>query len=36
MFDAAAFALKTALANPKFCGADTVGLSQTLALSMYA
>jgi hypothetical protein len=30
MFDAAAFALKTALANPKFCGADTVGFTSVL------
>lgn len=30
MFDAAAFALKTALANPKFCGAVTVGFTSVL------
>jgi len=30
MFAAAAFALKTALANPKFCGADTVGFTSVL------
>ena len=30
MFDAAAFALKTALANPKFCGADSVGFTAVL------
>lgn len=30
MFDAAAFALKAALANPKFCGADTVGFTSVL------
>jgi hypothetical protein len=30
MFDAAAFALKTALKNPKFCGADTVGFTSVL------
>ena len=30
MFDAVAFALKTALANPKFCGADTVGFTSVL------
>lgn len=30
MLDAAAFALKTVLANPKFCGADTVGFTSVL------
>ena len=30
MFAAAAFALKTALRNPKFCGADTVGFTSVL------
>jgi hypothetical protein len=30
MLHAAAFALKTALANPKFCGADTVGFTSVL------
>jgi DNA-directed RNA polymerase subunit RPC12/RpoP len=30
MFDAAAFALKTVLANEKFCGADTVGFTSVL------
>jgi hypothetical protein len=30
MLDAAAFALKTALANPKFCGADVVGFTSVL------
>ncbi len=30
MFDAGAFALKTALANPKFCGADVVGFTSVL------
>ena len=30
MFDAAAFALKTALANPKFCGADAIGFTSVL------
>ena len=30
MFDAAAFALRTVLANPKFCGADTVGFTSVL------
>ena len=30
MFAAAAFALKTTLANPKFCGADTVGFTSVL------
>lgn len=30
MFDAAAFALKTALANERFCGADTVGFTSVL------
>ena len=30
MFDAAAFALKTVLANPKFCGVDTTGFTAVL------
>ena len=30
LFDAAAFALKTVLANPKFCGADTIGFTSVL------
>ncbi len=30
MFDAAAYALKTVLADPKFCGAETVGFTSVL------